>query len=1197
LQANRFIAIARAVSFLLVLAPASVLAQQDRAVRPAEPGQAVLTGNRNPNARIENDRGPVDPSQVMGGMSLVFKQSAAQTADLRRLLQEQQDPNSPNYHAWLTEDQFADRFGLSSLDQAKVISWLEAGGFRVDYVSRSRAWVMFSGTAEQVQNAFHTEMRRYEVRGKSHFANATDPSVPAALEPVVWLVRGLDDFRMEPPNPKVTPVPNFTSGGTHSLVPGDIGTIYDINPLYQNGFTGTGQKIAVVGQTDIHMSDIQTFRSQFGLPANNPQLVLVSGSPDPGISSGDLLEASLDLEYSGGMAPNATVLFVYSTDVVNSVAYAIDQKLAPVISMSYGGCEPESSSPPSSAGAYFQSLAVQANAFGITWLAASGDAGAAACDQGTLIQSASHGLAVDLPASVPQVTAVGGSEFSEGSGTYWSASNKANDSSALSYIPEKGWNDTAASIAAGSGLSGTGGGASIIFSKPSWQTGTGVPNDGARDVPDISFTASEFHDPYLVYSSGEYWNVGGTSAPTPVFSGILALLNQYLVSKGTLSQPGLGNINPTLYRFAQTTTGVLHDITVGNNIVPCVTGSANCTGGQFGYSAGVGYDRVTGLGSADVNQLALQWAASLAAPTTTAVSANPTSIASSGSTVLTATVSASSGATSPTGSVSFAVGPTALGSGTLSGSGGSSTAHLTVNGSQLSSGSNSISGSYGGSTGFQASSGSVTVNVTSSGVCTNSLSSDSASVGPGAASGSVGVVAASSCSWTAVSNTSWLTISSGNSGSGDGTVNYSFTANTGSTARSGTLTIAGQTFTVTQAAAPLPLAFFPLPPCRVADTRSTGGSGLTGAFGPPSMPAGSTRSFPVPASSCNVPATAQAYSLNITVVPPGPMFYLTTWPTGETMPGVSTLNDLSGGIIANAAMVPAGTNGAISVFVSDTTNVIIDIDGYFAPPSGPQALAFYPVEPCRVADTRSVGGSGLTGAFGPPQMNALSTRSFPIPASSCHLPSSAQAYSFNMTAVPPGPMYYLTTWPAGQTIPQVSTLNDLSGAIVANSAIVSAGASGAVDVFVHDTTNVIIDTNGYFAAPGSPGALHFYPLPPCRVADTRSVGGSGLTGAFGPPQLAKGATRSFPVLSSSCGVPATAQAYSLNITVVPPGPMFYLTAWPAGETIPGVSTLNDLSGAILANAAIVPAGAGGAIDIFVSDATNVIIDTNGYYAP
>jgi hypothetical protein len=400
-----------------------------------------------------------------------------------------------------------------------------------------------------------------------------------------------------------------------------------------------------------------------------------------------------------------------------------------------------------------------------------------------------------------------------------------------------------------------------------------------------------------------------------------------------------------------------------------------------------------------------------------------------------------------------------------------------------------------------------------------------------------------------------------------------------------------------QGVQPIVLAFFPLTPCRIADTRTVGGSGLTGAFGPPSMAAGATRSFPVQASSCNVPSTALAYSLNITVVPPGPMYYLTTWPTGETIPAGSTLNDLSGGIVANAAIVPAGTSGSIDVFVSNATNVIIDINGYFAPPTAPTALAFYPVTPCRVADTRTVGGSGLTGAFGPPQMSALSTRSFPIPASPCDAPPTAQAYSLNMTVVPPGPMYFLITWPTGEPMPGVSTLNDLSGAIVANAAIVPAGIDGAVEVYVYDTTNLIIDTDGYFAPPGSPGAMYFFPLTPCRVADTRSVGGSGLTGAFGPPQMPAGSTRSFPVPSSSCGVPPSAQAYSLNITVVPPGSMYYLITWPTGQTMPGVSTLNDLSGAILANAAIVPAGANGAISIFVSDPTNVIIDINGYFAP
>ncbi len=482
--------------------------------------------------------------------------------------------------------------------------------------------------------------------------------------------------------------------------------------------------------------------------------------------------------------------------------------------------------------------------------------------------------------------------------------------------------------------------------------------------------------------------------------------------------------------------------------------------------------------------------------------------------------------------------------------------------------------------------------------CTYGIGASSANFSSGAGGNEVSVTAPSGCSWSVANPSNFITVTGSASGTGNGVVSFTVPANLGNS-RNGALVVAGHLFTVTQSGptSTAGMAFFPLTPCRIADTRSVGGSGKTGPFGPPSLAGGSTRSFPIPASFCNVPATAKAYSLNITVVPPGPMFYLTTWPAGNTIPEVSTLNDLSGGIVANAAIVPVGIDNAISLFADDPTDVIIDINGYFAPPTAPQALAFYPATPCRIADTRTVGGSGLTGAFGPPEMAAGSTRSFPILSSSCDLPSTAQAYSLNMTAVPPGPLFYMTTWPAGQTIPVASTLNDLSGAIVANAAIVPAGTGGAIDVFVYDATNLIIDTNGYFAPPGSAGALYFYPLAPCRVADTRSVGGSGLTGAFGPPQLDGGATRSFPVLSSACGVPATAQAYSLNITVVPPGPMFYLTAWPVGETIPGVSTLNDLSGAILANAAIVPAGTNGAINIFVSDPTNVILDINGYFAP
>ena len=267
------------------------------------------------------------------------------------------------------------------------------------------------------------------------------------------------------------------------------------------------------------------------------------------------------------------------------------------------------------------------------------------------------------------------------------------------------------------------------------------------------------------------------------------------------------------------------------------------------------------------------------------------------------------------------------------------------------------------------------------------------------------------------------------------------------------------------------MAFYPVTPCRVADTR---GNGKSGSFGPPTMAAGSNRNFPIPTSGCNVPFTAQAYSLNMTVVPAGQLTYLTTWPTGQGQPVVSTLNDFStqsstldvGRVVANAAIVPAGTSGGVSVFVSDASDLIIDINGYFAPPGGQGALSFYTAPPCRVVDTR---GNGLTGAFGTPSMAASATRSFPIPQSSCNVPATAQAYSLNMTVVPPQQLVYLTTWPTGQGQPGVSTLNDFStgtptlGWVVANAAIVPAGTNGAVSVFTNDLSDVIIDINGYFA--------------------------------------------------------------------------------------------------------------------------------------
>jgi uncharacterized protein (TIGR03437 family) len=597
--------------FLFCLSAAAVHAQPDRihgAIDNSRP--TVLRGLVHPDARPANDQGVVEDSFVLPGMTLLLNPSAAQQAALEQLLAQQQDPSSPNYRNWLTPEQYADRFGLSADDVGKIAAWVKSQGFAVTATARGRNWVTFSGTAQQVKAAFHTEIHRYSVNGETHYANASDPSIPAALADVVSSIRGLTDFRLKPRLRK--PVAQTTNpGGVHQIAPDDFAIIYDVTPLYQAGVDGTGQKLVVVGQTDINLSDIQKFRSKFNLSAPNLQLVLVAGSPDPGISPGDLDEADLDIEWSGAVARNATVIYVYSNNVWMSALYAVDQDLAPIITMSYGECEQSDLVDLPT----YQSTAQQANAEGITWFAAAGDSGAADCeDVGASI--AQDGLAVDVPGSVPEITSMGGTEFLDQSGVYWSATNTANDASALSYIPEKAWNDTALDEE----LSATGGGGSIYFPQPAWQTGLGVPNDGVRHVPDLAVSASADHDGYYVYTGGSASYYGGTSVAAPTMAGIFVLLNHYLVSTGIEKQAGLANVNPTLYRLAQSAPAAFHDVTQGNNIVPCTVGSPNCTTGTLGFNAGVGYDSTTGLGSVDATTLVHQW--SSAAPSGSSVVAS-----------------------------------------------------------------------------------------------------------------------------------------------------------------------------------------------------------------------------------------------------------------------------------------------------------------------------------------------------------------------------------------------------------------------------------------------------------------------------------------------------------------------------------------------------------------------------------------------
>jgi len=560
----------------------------------------VLQRNVHPLARQEFDRGRTPANLQING-SIVFRLSAAQQADLNALLAAQQEPGTPQYHQWLTPEQYAERFGLGRGDLAKVSAWLQSEGLTVTRLARGGNSIFFTATAAQAEHAFHTELHNYLVNGQIRYANASAPGVPAALATVVLGIRGLDNFRPKAHLSRIRsirPSPNFTSNqtGSHFLAAADFATIYNVKGLYDAGFDGTGQKLAVVGQTAINTSDTDAFRSASGLAKNDPQLLLVPGSGTSTSCSGDIDEANLDVEWSGAVAKNASLVFVYvgvdkgktcnttSQSVFDSLQYAIDNNVAPVISTSYGFCE--TGLGPATLNV-MQSWVQQANAQGQTVVAASGDDGAADCDGGTPTNpstSATQGLVVDAPASIPEVTGIGGTEFSadvNSPATYWKTTNDANNGSAISYIPETSWNDTTFDIAHGGTFSASGGGASSVFSKPSWQTGAGLPKDGKRDVPDIALNASADHDGYLLCSQGNCTNgfrdsagnlslVGGTSVGAPTFAGIVTLLNEATKSGG------LGNINPTLYTLAASTPAAFHDITTGNNNVPCTVGTPDC---------------------------------------------------------------------------------------------------------------------------------------------------------------------------------------------------------------------------------------------------------------------------------------------------------------------------------------------------------------------------------------------------------------------------------------------------------------------------------------------------------------------------------------------------------------------------------------------------------------------------------------------
>ncbi|HEX4001190.1 MAG TPA: S53 family peptidase [Candidatus Acidoferrales bacterium] len=587
----------------------------------------TLRGNTHPLARSEFDRGTAPASLPMDQMQLVLKHSPEQEHALETLLAQQQDLSSPNYHKWLTPDEFGQQFGPAEDDIQKITAWLESKGFRVNDVSKGRTVIEFSGTASQVQQAFHTAIHRYVLsNGEEHWANASDPQIPTALTPVVAGVSTLHNFYKKPMshvvgrfsrsratgevkaiNPQFTYAGGCNGTGTncYALGPRDFGTIYNVLSLTDAGTNGGGQTIAIVSDSNINVSDVNTFRSLFGL-ALNPPVVTLTGS-DPGLT-GDEIEAVLDAEWAGAVAPKASINLVVSPSTNStfggdiSAGYIVNNTnpIPEILSYSYGSCELALGT---SGNAFYNNLWGQAAGEGITVVVSTGDSGSAGCDSVSPhvsgAQPAQYGLAVNGVASTPFNVAVGGTDFDDSSnpGTYWNTSNTSGtQASAKGYIPEIAYNDSCtnsiiynalgfssaeaacdSSTAAGDGLVVTAGGAggasncttsdgqtvascSGGYAKPSWQTGPGVPNDGKRDQPDVSLFAGDgsIQNFYIICEADEDPNgvacnlnspfqdilgVGGTSVSAQAFAGLMALIDQDDGSRQ-------GNPNPTFYSLA-----------------------------------------------------------------------------------------------------------------------------------------------------------------------------------------------------------------------------------------------------------------------------------------------------------------------------------------------------------------------------------------------------------------------------------------------------------------------------------------------------------------------------------------------------------------------------------------------------------------------------------------------------------------------
>jgi hypothetical protein len=661
------------------------------------------------NADRGTDRGAVSDSFPTGRLLLLLNRPAEREAALDQFLHDAHTRGTASYHQWLTPEQFGAQFGAADSDVQLATSWLIAHGFSVAKTSKGRQFIEFSGTAGAVRAAFHTEIHRYEVKGETHHANASEVKIPAALTALIRGVSPMNDFRVKPqveingpalysPSTKKTKpqwtMPNSNgSGNFYAVAPADFATQYDLGPLYKAGINGAGQTIGIINESNIDLSLVQAYQNLFGISGTTPQVVI--DGDDPGESNDATVEAYLDVEVSGSVAPKATLdLYVASGNNLDdplsfAAVRAVEDNQASVLSVSFGGCE---TSLGAAGNQFWAGLWQQAAAQGQTVLVSAGDSGSECF---FLTPDSVNGLA-----STPWNVAVGGTDFyysdyATGGASAAADWNQTNDGSLASLkapLTEQVWNnpfglDVDANGLGESQLSAGGGGQSNCsmtplaaggcgggYAKPSWQTGSGVPADKMRDLPDVSlFAANGFNlsaypicalEGECVTGSGdnaEVYLVGGTSASAPAMAGIIALVNQKYGRQG--------QANFVLYPLAQQMPAAFHDITVGSNRALCwiwpIDGcveepSRNGVWVTTQFFATPGYDLASGLGTVDASVLVNSWNSITFQPTTTTLHLSSTTVAHGTPLAITATVAPESGAGTPTGDVAIEAGVTLL---------------------------------------------------------------------------------------------------------------------------------------------------------------------------------------------------------------------------------------------------------------------------------------------------------------------------------------------------------------------------------------------------------------------------------------------------------------------------------------------------------------------------------------------------------